>query len=123
MIQYDVIFYFRFGFVSGHLYSRRESCFSRVNIPVPLLSLTSSPNIKLPAKQNRQMCCLVSNFLSSPSGNIPLHATIFYDTNFLDYMFRPNSRPASGLIKERVPHWLELRVFKGAGLSLSVCLM
>ena len=32
-------------------------------------------------------------------------------------MFRPNSRPAAGLIQERVPHVLELCVFKGGDLA------
>ena len=38
-------------------------------------------------------------------------------THLIDYMFRPNSRPAAGLIQERVPRVLESCVFKGRDFS------
>ena len=103
---------YHFGFLSGRLYSQCKSLFFPSGHIHTNISRTGCSNSRLPAKQNRRMCCSVCNFHRS-RGNTPLHASVLYDIHTLiEYMFRPNSRQAAGLIQERVPHVLELHDFK-----------
>jgi hypothetical protein len=40
--------------------------------------------------------------------NITLDATLFYDTGYPHYMYKPNIQPSPGMVKERTPYLLEI---------------